>query len=155
MSIAYDEICRCKPTVYKKVDVKVDTPFLGVGSAVLNAIRDNSLLDGTWEGIELLSDILDYRVIKIFDSESSVSDVVSNAEHILFCSGWTGNELLFESNDGLHHLAFDNSHGTYTYDDTQIADTTEFAKRVYVYKPLYNSVSVTDDGNGTVTLSIK
>lgn len=147
--------CRCKPTVYKKVDVKVDTPFLGVGSTVLNAIRDNSLLDGTWKGIELLSDVLNRRVIKIFDSESSVSNAVSNAEHILFCSGWTGNELLFESNDGLHHLTFDNRYGTYTYDDAQIADTTEFAKRVYVYKPLYNSVSVTDDGNGTVALSIK
>lgn len=147
--------CRCNPTVYKKVDVKVDTPFLGVSSAVLNAIRDNSLLDGTWEGIELLSDVLNRRVIKIFDSESSVSNAVSNAEHILFCSGWTGNKLLFESNDGLHHLAFDNRYGTYTYDNAQIADATEFAKRVYVYKPLYNSVSVTDDGNGTVTLSIK
>lgn len=154
MNNTYNEICRCKPTVYKKVDVKVDTPFLGVGSTVLNAIRDNSLLDGTWEGIELLSDILNRRVIKIFDSESSVSDAVSNAEHILFCSGWTGNELLFESNDGLHRLIFDNRHGTYTYDDEQIADATEFAKRVYIYNPLYNSVSVTDDGNGTVTLSI-
>lgn len=155
MNNAYNEICRCKPTVYKKVDVKVDTPFLGVGSAVLNAIRDNSLLDGTWEGIELLSDVLTRRVIKIFDSESFVSNAVSNAEHILFCSGWTGNELLFESNDGLHRLIFDNRHDTYTYDGEQIADTTEFAKRVYVYKPLYNSVSVTDDGNGTVTLSIE
>lgn len=134
-------------------DTESDNPV--TNGAVSNALHDVNLLDGTWESIADLGSIRDYRVIKVFDVDPDTEHITGDVEHVLFCSGWTGNELLYGSDDGLHCLAFDNRYNTYTYDEEPIDDTSAFAKRVYVYEPLYHNVSVTDDGNGTVTLSIK